>query len=335
MRILLTGAAGFIGSNLLRALNQRGYKVTAIDSLKPSYGGTLASKRIQEFKNQEFFQLDLSAISAPDLANLIGFHDVVIHLAAFPGVRNGERNKDKYFANNIQATHTIFEYASITAPQIVFYASSSSVYGDQGAKGPCSEDSNSISDLKSFYSTTKYINEIQAANFSRSTEIPSVGLRFFTVYGNFGRPDMAYANFARKLLKGEALSIFGGLDSVRDYTFIDDAIEQIVRILLQIENFKGTPLETCLQKNDNSMVLNLGLNNPVTLRDFISTISEVLEIPLNLEIVAAPKEDSKGTCSNSDRLNSLIEIGQSTPLRNGLQQTLDKSSLDWIFDFDE
>jgi UDP-glucuronate 4-epimerase len=334
LRILLTGAAGFIGSNLFRALIQRGHEVTAIDSLRPSYGGNLASKRIQEFNKQKFYKLDLSAMSGPDLANEVGFHDVVIHLAAYPGVRNGERNKDKYFANNIQATHNIFEYATITAPQIVFYASSSSVYGDQGAKGPCAEESNSISDLKSFYSTTKYINEVQAANFSRSTEIPSLGLRFFTVYGNFGRPDMAYANFARKLLKGEKLSIFGGLDSVRDYTFIDDAIEQIVRILLQVENFSGTRLETCLQRNDNSMVLNLGLNNPVTLRDFISTISEVLEIPLKLEIVDAPKEDSKGTCSSVDQLNSLIEIGKSTPLRDGMQQTLNKNSMDWIFDFD-
>ena len=334
MKILLTGAAGFIGSNLYKILHQRGHEITAIDSLQPSYGGNLAIKRLEELNPKIFFKIDLSEITPRSLVDTVGKHDFIIHLAAYPGVRNGERYKDLYFANNVKASHNIFEYASITKPRIIFYASSSSVYGDLGEKGPCAELSNSFHDLKSYYATTKYLNEIQAFNFSRDTKAPTVGLRFFTVYGNLGRPDMAYAEFARKLLQGKNIEVFGNLNSIRDYTYIEDVIDQLDKLILQVENLSGSKLQNCLTLNKQSIALNLGLNNPVTLQTFLTTIAKHLEKPLEFTIVDAPKEDSKGTCSDTTRLESIINIEKRTPLNLGIQKTLAKASLDWIYDLD-
>jgi UDP-glucuronate 4-epimerase len=334
LKILLTGAAGFIGSNLFKLLHQIGHEITAIDSLQPSYGGNLPIKRLEELNPKNFYKIDLSEITPKSLVETVGGHDFVIHLAAYPGVRNGELRKDLYFANNVKASHTIFEYASITKPKILFYASSSSVYGDRGEHGPCSELSNTFRDLKSYYATTKYLNEIQAFNFSRDTKIPTVGLRFFTVYGNLGRPDMAYAEFARKLLQGKNLEIFGNLNSIRDYTYIEDVIDQLDKLISQVDTLGGSKLQNCLSLNKNSIALNLGLNNPVTLQTFITTIARHLEKPLEFSIVDAPKEDSKGTCSDTTRLESIINIEKRTPLDLGIQKTLANVSLDWIYDLD-
>lgn len=319
MNILLTGAAGFIGFHVTQRLLALGHTVVGIDNLNDYYDVSLKTARLAklEHANFRFQRMDLADSTA--IATLFAQEQFqrVIHLAAQAGVRYSITNPIAYVESNVTGTTNILEGCRHHGIEHLLYASSSSVYG-LNSQVPYSTHHN-VDHPVSLYAATKKSNELFAHTYSHLFGLPTTGLRFFTVYGPMGRPDMAYFKFTRAILAGEAIDVYNHGQLARDFTYIDDIAEAIVRLLDVIP--QADPA------NDNSdpssstapyRIYNIGNNNPVSLLDFISTLENVIGKKARTNLLPMQAGDVLQTFADISELQQAIGFSPKTSLHDGL-----------------
>ena len=329
--ILVTGAAGFIGSNLSKRLltDFEGIKVIGIDSITDYYDVNLKQERLKEIeglsKDWTFIKgniADKTLIETVFTENKI---DVVVNLAAQAGVRYSITNPDSYIESNLIGFYNILEACRHHAVEHLVYASSSSVYGSNKKIPYSTEDK--VDNPVSLYAATKKSNELMAHAYSKLYNIPSTGLRFFTVYGPCGRPDMAYFGFTDKLVKGEKIKIFNHGHCKRDFTYVDDIVEGVVRIMRHAPEKRdgedGLPVPPY-------KVYNIGNNRPENPLDFVTILQEELvragvlpagyDFDAHKELVPMQPGDVPVTYADTTPLERDFGFKPSTPLREGLRR---------------
>lgn len=329
--LLITGVAGFIGANLankLLMLKNKEIKIVGIDNLNNYYDVKLKEYRLDKLKNFEDFSFIKCDISdKKEIQEIFEKYkpNIVINLAAQAGVRYSITNPDEYINSNVIGFYNILECCRKYTIQHLVYASSSSVYGSN-KKIPYSTDDKTDMPV-SLYAATKKSNELLAYSYSKLYNIPSTGLRFFTVYGPAGRPDMAYFKFTDKLLNGEKIQIYNYGKCERDFTYIEDIVEAIVKIIFKIPNQKngedGLPIPPY-------ELYNIGKGSPENLLDFINILQEQLieakVLPQNYdfeshkELVAMQPGDVPITYADTKKLEKDFNFKPNTPLREGLKK---------------
>ena len=329
--ILVTGAAGFIGANLVKRLltDFENVKVVGIDSITDYYDVNLKYERLKDIeslsKDWTFIHgsiADKTLIEKVFSENKI---DVVVNLAAQAGVRYSITNPDSYIESNIIGFYNILEACRYNPVEHLVYASSSSVYGNN-EKIPYSTD-DKVDNPISLYAATKKSNELLAHAYSKLYNIPSTGLRFFTVYGPAGRPDMAYFGFTDKLVKGDSIKIFNYGNCKRDFTYVDDIVEGVVRVMQHApeksNGADGLPIPPY-------KVYNIGNNQPENLLDFVQILQEELvragvlpsdyDFESHKELVPMQPGDVPITYADTTPLEQDFGFKPSTPLREGLRR---------------
>ena len=318
-KILITGAAGFIGYHLADRLLKEGFTVFGVDNLNDYYDVRLKELRLSELKKYEKFKFEKLDISEKKEVKRIFSEnepDIVVNLAAQAGVRYSIENPDAYIESNIIGFYNILEVCRHSRDEgkhpveHLLFASSSSVYGNQ-QKTPFSVG-DPVDRPISLYAATKKSNELMAYTYCHLYGIPSTGLRFFTVYGPCGRPDMAYFSFSEKIMKGEPIKIFNQGDLYRDFTYVDDIVEGIVRIL------NNPPLPN--EEGDRYKVYNIGNNKPVKLMDFIETLEDALGKKAMKEYYPMQPGDVYQTYADVDELTADFDYRPSTEISEGLKR---------------
>lgn len=298
MKVLVTGAAGFIGSKLVSLLALRGDEVIGIDNLNDYYDVRLKLGRIREFctgERRSFIEMDIADKEKLDaLFDTEGF-DAVVNLAAQAGVRYSITAPYAYLRSNLTGFLNILEACRFHPVRHLVFASSSSVYG-LNAQVPYSEDDKTDSPV-SLYAASKKSNELMAHAYSKLYGIPCTALRYFTVYGPWGRPDMAPMLFADAISRGEPIKVFNGGDMVRDFTYIDDIVEGTIRTLDHIPDPASVPFK----------VYNIGCSQPVKLMDFISELENALGRPA--EKLFLPMQPGDVYQTNADTTHLEEEVG--------------------------
>ena len=330
--VLVTGAAGFIGSALSRRLlsDYEDIRVIGIDSITDYYDVNIKYGRLTELEKMSRGRWKFVKASIADrdaLENIFSSENisVVVNLAAQAGVRYSITNPDAYVESNLIGFYNILEACRHHPVEHLVYASSSSVYGSN-KKVPYSTD-DKVDNPVSLYAATKKSNELMAHAYSKLYDIPSTGLRFFTVYGPAGRPDMAYFGFTDKLVAGETIKIFNYGNCKRDFTYIDDIVEGVVRVMRHApERSKG---EDGLPVPPYK-VYNIGNNNPENLLDFVSILQEELvragvlpadyDFEAHKELVPMQPGDVPITYADTTPLEEEFGFKPSTPLREGLRR---------------
>ena len=329
--VLVTGAAGFIGANLVKRLLAEfdSIKVIGIDSITEYYDVRLKYERLEELSvyGDRFVFIKDSIAKKGVVDSIFTDHhpQVVVNLAAQAGVRYSITNPDAYIESNLIGFYNILEACRHYSVEHLVYASSSSVYGSN-KKVPYSTD-DKVDNPVSLYAATKKSNELMAHAYSKLYNIPSTGLRFFTVYGPCGRPDMAYFSFTNKLLKGETIQIFNYGNCKRDFTYIDDIVEGVVRIMQHAPEKKngddGLPIPPY-------KVYNIGNNSPENLLDFVTILQDELiragvlpndyDFESHKELVPMQPGDVPVTYADTTPLEQDFGFKPSTSLREGLRR---------------
>lgn len=310
-KILVTGAAGFIGFHLSKSLLQKGVTVVGFDNINDYYDVNLKYARLDILKNFENFTFvkgDLANKTAVDKLFSENKFDIVVNLAAQAGVRYSIENPQTYIESNVIGFFNILEACRNNPVEHLLYASSSSVYGNQ-QKTPFSTDDD-VSKPISLYAATKKSNELMAYTYSHLYSIPSTGLRFFTVYGPYGRPDMACFSFTEKILRGETIKIFNNGDMYRDFTYIDDIVKGV-------ENMLCNPPEAD-ENGDRAMVYNIGNNSPEKLMYFVETLEKALGKTAEKEFLPMQPGDVYQTYADVTPLIEKFGFKPSTPIEDGL-----------------
>jgi UDP-glucuronate 4-epimerase len=310
-RVLLTGAAGFIGMHVGERLLAAGCAVTGVDNLDPYYDVALKEARLARLSRHGAFRFErLDLVDAAATARLFregGFTEVV-HLAAQPGVRHSLVNPEAYFASNLTAFGHVVEGCRHARVGHLVFASSSSVYGASHAL-PFSEDQQ-VDHPVSLYAATKKANELIAHSYAHLYGLPTTGLRFFTVYGPWGRPDMAPMLFARAILAGQPIRVFNEGRMRRDFTYVDDIAEGVLRVLDRppVADADGAPCA----------VYNIGNHEAVELTTFIALLERSLGRTAIREYLPMQPGDVEATYASIDRLAALTGFAPRTPLAEGL-----------------
>ena len=334
--VLVTGAAGFIGSNLVKRLfhDVKNIKVIGIDSITDYYDVNIKYERLKEIEalNRDWTFVrasiaDKDAVEKIFTKNKIA---VVVNLAAQAGVRYSIINPDAYIQSNIIGFYNILEACRHNPVEHLVYASSSSVYGGNKKVPFSTEDK--VDNPVSLYAATKKSNELMAYAYSKLYNIPSTGLRFFTVYGPVGRPDMAYFGFTNKLVKGETIQIFNYGNCKRDFTYIDDIVEGVVRVM-QVAPKSFSPGEDSVEVKVEAVpyaVYNIGNNNPENLLDFVTILQEELvragvlptdyDFEAHKELVPMQPGDVPVTYADTTPLEQDFGFKPNTSLREGLRR---------------
>lgn len=327
--VLVTGAAGFIGSNLVKRLlnDVTDVKVVGIDNMNDYYDVHIKEERLRLLQKFDGFTMVYGSIADKAvLDKLFEEHkpQVVVNLAAQAGVRYSITNPDAYIQSNLIGFYNILEACRHHEVEHLVYASSSSVYGSN-KKVPYSTD-DKVDNPVSLYAATKKSNELMAHAYSKLYNIPSTGLRFFTVYGPAGRPDMAYFGFTNKLVKGDTIKIFNYGNCKRDFTYVDDIVEGIVRVMQHAPERQngedGLPIPPY-------KVYNIGNSHPENLLEFVSILQEELiragvlpedyDFDAHKELVAMQPGDVPVTYADTTPLEEDFGYKPSTPLRDGLR----------------
>jgi UDP-glucuronate 4-epimerase len=312
--VLVTGAAGFIGMHVCRALLQAGRPVVGIDNLNAYYDPQLKRDRIAQLEPLGGFRFEpLDIVDGEMLARLVAGAGVrrVIHLAAQAGVRHSLRDPMAYVQANLVGFANILEACRHNAVEHLVYASSSSVYGTN-TKVPFSE-TDRTDHPASLYAATKKSNEVLAQSYSHLFGVPATGLRFFTVYGPWGRPDMAYYSFARAIMAGEAIRVFNNGDMSRDFTYVDDAVQAVTRLL-------DVPPTRDTQLSAPHRVYNVGNHQPVRLLDFIATLERLLGRSAARQLLPMEPGDVPETYADTAALEAAVGFHPATPLESGLRE---------------
>ena len=308
MRVLVTGCAGFIGMHCALRLLARGDEVLGADNLSPYYDVRLKEARLRRLEGQRGFRFeraDLADAAACTRLFEAARPEAVLHLAAQPGVRYSFENPSSYIQSDLVAFASLLEACRRHAPAHLVYASSSSVYG-ASAKLPWSEADN-VDHPISLYAATKKANELMAHVYSHLHGLPATGLRYFTVYGPWGRPDMSPMLFARAILEGKPIQVFNRGDMKRDFTYIDDAVEATVRVL------DLPPAEKPPHR-----VLNVGNHQPVALLEYIALLERALGKKAIKEMKPMQPGDVPATYADTRSLEALTGFAPATPLEEGL-----------------
>jgi UDP-glucuronate 4-epimerase len=308
MKVLITGAAGFIGMHVAERLLARGDTVVGIDNLNDYYDVSLKEARLARLAPHpafRFVKLDLADREGMAALFKQERFDAAINLAAQAGVRYSLKNPLAYADSNLLGFVNVLEGCRHNGVKHLLYASSSSVYGGN-KKVPFAEDDN-VDHPVSLYAATKKANELMAYSYSHLYGIPSTGLRFFTVYGPWGRPDMAYFSFTQNILAGKPIDVFNHGKMQRDFTYIDDIAEGVVRILDQ------PPVDT-----PPHTVFNIGNHNPVDLMEFIGTLEKALGRKTTYNFLPMQDGDVPITYAETSRLRSAVDFSPSTPLAEGI-----------------
>ena len=336
MKILVTGGAGFIGSNLVKALYKKykeGLQVVVIDNMNDYYDVRLKDARVKELSGLPDFTFVKGNIADKELVNQLFSRyqpQIVVNLAAQAGVRYSITNPDAYIESNLIGFYTILEACRHSYEQYeggvqhLVYASSSSVYGSN-KKVPYSTD-DKVDNPVSLYAATKKSNELMAHAYSKLYNLPSTGLRFFTVYGPAGRPDMAYFSFTNKLVKGEKIRIFNYGNCKRDFTYVDDIVEGVIRVMEKAPARQigedGLPVPPYA-------VYNIGNNQPENLLDFVDILQQELiragvlpadyDFEAHKELVPMQPGDVPVTYADTSALERDFGFKPRTSLRTGLR----------------
>jgi UDP-glucuronate 4-epimerase len=308
MRVLLTGCAGFIGMHCALRLLARGDEVLGADNLSPYYDVGLKQARLRRLEAERGFRferIDLADSGAGERLLEQAQPERVLHLAAQPGVRYSFENPSSYIQSNLVAFANLLEACRRHAPRHLVYASSSSVYG-ANAKLPWSETDN-VDQPISLYAATKKANELIAHVYSHLHALPATGLRYFTVYGPWGRPDMSPMLFARAILEGKPIQVFNHGEMKRDFTYIDDAVEATLRVL------DLPPAEKPPHR-----VLNVGNHQPVALLEYIALLEKALGRAALKEMKPMQPGDVPATYADTEALRKLTGFAPGMPLEAGL-----------------
>ncbi len=324
MTILVTGAAGFIGFYVCQSLLQRGEPVIGVDNLNSYYDVQLKHDRLLQLKNSTQFRfVHLDLIDRPALNILFSQEKFtqVIHLAAQAGVRYSLENPSAYIDSNITATLNILENCRQYPVKHLVYASSSSVYG-LNAKVPFSVN-DSVDHPVSLYAATKKATELMAHTYSHLYAIPTTGLRFFTVYGPWGRPDMAPMKFAQAILRGQPIDVYNHGAMQRDFTYIDDIVAGVIKVLDRpaVPNSAWNPAQPEPGSSRAPYrVYNIGNNQPVELLDFIAILEKALGVKAKKNMLPMQPGDVTQTYADVDDLIRDFAYKPTTDLTSGIEQ---------------
>jgi UDP-glucuronate 4-epimerase len=339
MKILVTGSAGFIGFHLANRLAMEGHEVVGLDNLNNYYDVKLKLDRLENagidsqkvaynepvnssiYPNYHFIQLNIE--DAANLERLFAKHkfDMVCHLAAQAGVRYSIKNPDAYIQSNIVGFFNILEACRHHAIKHLVYASSSSVYG-LNEKMPYSTSDN-VDHPISLYAATKKSNELMAHTYSHLFNLPTTGLRFFTVYGPWGRPDMSYSLFVKSMLEGKPIQVFNEGKMARDFTYVGDVVEGITKVL-EKPPFGDKEWTSASPDPASSRapykLYNIGNNSPVSLMDFIGTIENAMGESAIKEFLPMQAGDVVSTFADVEGLEQDFDYKPDTPLQKGIEE---------------
>ena len=324
MKVLLTGSAGFIGMHCIERLLARGDTVVGVDNLNDYYEVSLKEARLARIAGHENFSFHRVSVEDKDaMAALFAAErpDRVIHLAAQAGVRYSLENPHAYIDANLQGFINILEGCRHNGVEHLVYASSSSVYGGNELM-PFSEH-HSVDHPVSLYAATKKANELMAHTYSHLYGLPTTGLRFFTVYGPWGRPDMALFMFTRAMLAGETINVFNEGRMVRDFTYIDDIVEGVIRVLDKVAepNPDFDPLQPDPQTSTAPFrVFNIGNGNPTPLMDYIGALEEALGITAKKNMMPMQPGDVPATSADTAELFKWVGFAPDTDVRDGVKR---------------
>ncbi len=327
MKILVTGAAGFIGMHLSKRLLERGDEVVGIDNLNDYYEVQLKHDRLKQldgFEKFTFIKMDMADREAMTALFKEQQFNKVMNLAAQAGVRYSLENPLAYVDSNLVGFANILEGCRHNKVEHLVYASSSSVYGSN-TDMPFSVHDN-VDHPVSLYAATKKSGELMAHTYSHLYDLPTTGLRFFTVYGPWGRPDMSPSLFAGAILRDEAINVFNEGKMQRDFTYIDDIVEGVIRVIDKV----ATPNEEYDKSSPDPAtsyapfrVYNIGNNEPVELMEFIETIENAVGKKAQKNMMGMQDGDVVATYANIDALIEAVGFKPATPLKEGIQKFVD------------
>lgn len=322
MDILVTGAAGFIGAALAGRLLQSGHSVTGVDNLNDYYDVNLKLARLARLENQPHFSFRKADISdRHSTSRLFGEKrfDAVVHLAAQVGVRYALIDPNSYIDTNLTGFANVLEGCRAQRTGHLIFASSSSVYG-AGTKLPYTEDDN-VDHPLSLYAATKKANELLAHSYAHLHRLPCTGLRFFTVYGPWGRPDMATFKFTRNIIAGEPIQVFNHGQMTRDFTYVDDIVESLVRLLGQPAapdpDWNGSGGRPCTSAAPYR-IYNIGNSASVRLMRYIEILEECLGKKAVVDLQPIQPGEVVDTLADTRELESLVNFRPNTPIEVGL-----------------
>lgn len=305
-RICITGACGFIGFHLSKALCKKGYTICGIDNLSDYYDPQLKLDRLNELKkldNFKFFECDITdSIELEPLFIQYNF-SIVYHLAAQAGVRYSITHPKAYLENNLIGFYNLIECIRKYPVKHFLFASSSSVYGNHEGE---SKESDHTDHPVSFYAATKKSTEVMAYSYAHLYHIKMTALRFFTVYGPWGRPDMAYYSFSERIMNSEPIPVFSQGELLRDFTYIDDVVSECVNLMDKIPS--------------SFEVYNIGNNHPETVHNLICYLEEYLGRPATISYLPMQEGDVKMTYANIDKLHALTGYQPKIGLSEGIKR---------------
>ena len=324
MNILVTGSAGFIGMHVCKSLLDMGFNIVGVDNLNSYYDVSLKSSRLEvlkQYKNFKFYKEDIC--NQEPLRKIFKIHkfDRIIHLAAQAGVRYSLENPHSYINSNITGFLNILEEAKENSIEHLVYASSSSVYGSNKLM-PFSEDHN-VDHSLSLYAASKKANELMAHTYSNLDNLPTTGLRFFTVYGPWGRPDMALFIFCKAILNNEPINIYNHGEMERGFTYIDDIVDGVIAVLNKV----ATPNND--YKGDNRQIstsfapyriFNIGNSKPHKLMNYISCLEKALGIQANKKYLDIQPGDVQSTSADTSKLKEWVNFKPQKDLQLGINE---------------
>ena len=319
MKVLVTGAAGFIGSHLCKSLLKKDYTIVGIDNHNNYYNPKIKEDRVKS-------QLSMDICDKHGLVNLFKKHkpDKVVNLAAQAGVRYSINNPDAYIQSNISGFINILECCRWYEVNHLVYASTSSVYG-ANTKMPFSEHDNTNHPL-SLYAATKKSNELMAHTYSHLFNLPTTGLRFFTVYGPWGRPDMALFKFTQSILSQEPINVYNFGNHTRDFTYIDDIIGGIIKVLdnhpSPDNNWSGDMPDPATS-NAPWKIFNIGNNKPVQLMDYIYALETSLGKKAQINYLPLQQGDVTDTCADITEITKNFQYSPNTSISEGIKKFVD------------
>ena len=327
MKVLVTGSAGFIGSYVTAKLLARGDSVVGIDNLNPYYDVALKRARLARLVGHaQFRDVCIDIMDRAALTDVFERErpDRIVHLAAQAGVRYSLENPQAYVDSNITGFLNILECVRQFGTDHLVYASSSSVYG-ANVRMPFSVDDN-VDHPVSLYAVTKKSNELMAHTYSHLFQIPTTGLRFFTVYGPWGRPDMALFHFTRRILAGQPIEVFNHGNHKRDFTYVDDIVEGVVRVLDHVPTSNPTAIEAPSPAQSSSApyrLYNIGSNNPVQLLRYIEVLERALGRKAEKQFLGMQPGDVPETFADVSALARDIGYRPSTTIEVGIRKFVD------------